>query len=147
MHDIWTLHEQNYGPVPSERLDELKAMERKHTPEQIEEAFGKARDANEGRGAPFGYVGTTLAKMGAAAAGQADSRKAPCERHGRLVFRDNLVARRCYDTVYAVCDKCAEQIDRHPNPLPRGVAIGDIPLTPLARLVEAYWQSVTGATA
>ncbi len=143
MVDIWTLYEQNYGAVPSERLDELKALERKHTPEQLEEAFEKARDANEGKGAPFGYAGKCLAKMGAAPApkqplGKMD--RLPCYDCQIPTYMDNMTTRTVLGVIYGVCGACAKEIDKARGDQPTGRAWMRMGA---ARLVEAYWEGVT----
>ena len=144
MLDIWTLYERNYGPITSERLERLKKLGLKHTPEQIEEAFGKARDANNGEGAPFGYVETCLVEMGVRVPGQTDPKRLLCERCELSKYLDNMTTRRNYAHTYGICSPCAEAFDREgPQMVPTGMRVQDIPLTPTARLVEAYWAGVT----
>ena len=144
MADIWTLYERSYGSVPSARLEELRDLERKHSAEQLEEAFGKARDANDREGAPFGYVETVLAKMGTASSGQTDPTRLRCERCRLSKFTDNMTTRRNYSRIYGICSPCAEAFDREgPQMMPTGMKAKDIRLTPTARFVEAYWEGVT----
>lgn len=138
MADIWTLYEQNYGRVPSERLDDLKLLERKHSAVQLEEAFGKARDANDGEGAPFGYVQTCLAKMSVAAPGQTRPKRLLCEGCGMPTYIDNMLLRARMGTDCGVCSDCARRPDLWPDD-----PFEPLGISPTAKLVEAYWGSVT----
>ncbi len=135
MADICQLHERNYGDVPSERLEDLKALERKHTPEQLEEAFGKAQDANEGRGAPFGYVESVLAKMGAEIPRQADPKRLLCDECKMPTYLDRMTTRGLFGNLSGVCEDCAKGFPE--------TTVRTIVRTPTARRVEAYWEGVT----
>lgn len=142
MSDIWSLYEQHYGAVPSELLDELKKLEREHTLEQIAEAFEKARGANQGEGAPFGYVAGCLAKMGKAAPRQplGKSDRLPCYDCEIPTYLDNMTTRTVLGVRYGVCSPCAKAIDEACPGERRDRAYIHLGT---ARLVEAYWQSVT----
>ncbi len=137
MPDALDLCIETFEKIPSEWLKRLEAWNEAYTPPELAEAFKETKD---GKGKSLKYTEVILERIKRdRTRAPAASEELPCDRCDAQVPAADLEPRYHRGKCEVYCGPCAARTRDDPFKVFR--------LTPTARLVEAYWQSVTGATA
>ncbi len=137
MLDALDLCIEQFEKIPSAWLKKLEAWNETYTPTELAEAFKQTKD---GKGKSLRYTEVILERIkGDRTRAPAASEELPCDRCEALVPATDLEPRHFRGKVAVYCGPCAARTRDDP--------FWVLSLTPTARLVEAYWQSVTGVPA